>query len=713
MDDVFDVRQCLRICLAMILVGAWPLAAAAESWTLPAECSAADCLRIELLDEQPGVRPTRHAEFEAVEVTRRRDLPLLSATLSSRRKADETARALAKAATLDPDARVVLSVAVDVEIVSKEALLAGVTDTSDEDRLERVELIERETQEIMAPVEDALTSIGAEVLGRQWLGQPGVAIAISARDVPRVVGIDGVIGVSTPETGGEQTATPDTDYYSLGRVADHQGLMSRDIVNNGWDGNSQNRTDPNKPMRIGIIELQKTGKLNWIDPSHPGWLDQPGGATRLKKVMQCGDVQCVDAVPVAGGNHGMGVASVAAGSILQGQDPNFPGTSTGPQLLRTGQVPEAELYYYNIGASAWHVDAALQAAVSHGVDVVNMSFAFDECDALADPNAVNAAIRDAANAGVVMVAGAGNEQSGDTCMAHWPSTRPEVLAVTGTNTSVSATAFRDSSLTPGTDENGFPFASYVFGGMPATTRSGVGFTASVLALVAPGWVLHPYRWSDPQDGIYENGWAGSSLASPAVAGAATLLLAHFRDAGSASGSNARRFAAHMMLLGDAWDGADVVVPGGTQYMANGPNPKSGFGRLRMRAPYAPVTNLVGPYHWGSNVATVLPGSTYSFAINGAGPEPAGPTEFKVVAHWTPTDLNSTSDIVLELWNTCPAGGGAAVKLQHNWTYDYRKRIRRTNIAGNCLEVRVIPYSVPAQGETVYIAYLYHSGEVSP
>jgi hypothetical protein len=45
--------------------------------------------------------------------------------------------------------------------------------------------------------------------------------------------------------------------------------------------------------------------------------------------------------------------------------------------------------------------------------------------------------------------------------------------------------------------------------------------------------------------------------------------------------------------------------------------------------------------------------------------------------------------------------------------DYRKRIRRTGIAGQCLQVRVIPYSVPAQGQPVYLAYLYHSGEVSP
>jgi len=109
----------------------------------------------------------------------------------------------------------------------------------------------------------------------------------------------------------------------------------------------------------------------------------------------------------------------------------------------------------------------------------------------------------------------------------------------------------------------------------------------------------------------------------------------------------------------------------------------------------------------------MPGQGSSFAVDGAGPEAVGLTEFKVVAHWTPLDFGSTSDIVLELWNTCLAGGGAAVRLQHNHTYDYRKRIRPMNISGQCLWIRVSPYAVPAQGEAVYLAFLYHSGEVSP
>ncbi|MCK6574154.1 S8/S53 family peptidase [Myxococcota bacterium] len=627
---------------------------------------------------------------------------------------DETASAVMLAEAADPEAWLDVHIAVDVELQSKRALLEGVTGASDDDRLARIETIEMEAEMLLAPVEAMVTAAGAKVLGRVWLGQPALAVQMPAREVRRVAELDGVLGltIATPEL--EQTAVP-TDYYPLDRVSDGHGLMTREFVHHGWEGNLQNRTNAAQPMRIAIMESESSNpakyKPNWIDPSHPGWLDLPGGATRVKKIMKCWGGVCVDTNPIPGGNHGNGVASVAAGCIDQGQDPAFPGINTPDQIARTGPAPEAEIYYYNIQDSIPNLQAALQRAVTDGVDVVNMSFGNNECDP-AKGGGANATIKDAADAGIVLVSGTGNDQDGDACGVSWPALRPEILAVGGTNTSVSATAFRDSSLTPAINEFGDPFSSFTFGGMPVVTRSGTAFSATVVSLVAPGWMRHPYTWNGP-DGRYENGWGGSSLASPTVAGSAALLLEHFRDAGSASGFNSRRFMAHMMLLGDAWDGADVVAPGGTQYMPNGPNKKSGFGRLRMRGPYAPLTNLVGPYHWASNVVTAMPGQVYSFAVNGAGPEPAGPTEFKVVAHWTPTDFGSTSDIVLELWNTCPAGGGPAAKLQHNHTFDYRKRIRRTNISGQCLEVRVIPYSVPAQGEAVYLAYLYHSGEVSP
>jgi subtilisin len=155
-----------------------------------------------------------------------------------------------------------------------------------------------------------------------------------------------------------------------------------------------------------------------------------------------------------------------------------------------GVAPAARLYALKVldqDGSGWSSDiiAALDWAVSNDIDVVNMSFGSPY-----DSSSFHTAIANAYNAGLVLVAAAGNEDTcppvGDT--VQYPAKYDEVIAVAATDQS----------------DNRACFSS----------------TGSAVELAAPGVSV---RTTYP-GGSYA--WAsGTSLASPHVVGAAALVLA--------------------------------------------------------------------------------------------------------------------------------------------------------------------------------------------
>ena len=97
-------------------------------------------------------------------------------------------------------------------------------------------------------------------------------------------------------------------------------------------------------LRIGVFEY---GYATEFSTNHYGWIDYPGGPSRVKKVLECASGTCVNAPPSYNtGGHGTIVASLALGSIEQAQDPNY--TSTLDRTRRSGLVKEGELYYYHL-----------------------------------------------------------------------------------------------------------------------------------------------------------------------------------------------------------------------------------------------------------------------------------------------------------------------------------------------------------------------------
>lgn len=185
------------------------------------------------------------------------------------------------------------------------------------------------------------------------------------------------------------------------------------------------------------------------------------------------------------GTHCAGVVGANAGSVR-------------------GMAPEADLYIYKVfpDATFFTLDAAMETAISNGVDILSMSLGSDvPSDVLTDQ------FERAREAGVLCIVAAGNTGDGVKFPAHL-SSAVAVSAMGSTLAipidSISAQTFNPAFFTPDGD---FSPRFTCFGNEIDFVAPGVG----VIAPVPNGG----YRAMD-----------GTSMATPHVAGLAALALAH-------------------------------------------------------------------------------------------------------------------------------------------------------------------------------------------
>jgi subtilisin family serine protease len=162
----------------------------------------------------------------------------------------------------------------------------------------------------------------------------------------------------------------------------------------------------------------------------------------------------------------------------------------------SGVAPGAELYCIDIfaynayedkwGASSEDIIEGIELAVAQGVDIINMSMGNYYYSA-----SKKTVIDSAVNAGVVVIASAGNK---NTQADHYPSDYPSVISVISTDD-----ANRRSS-----------FSNYGNAKDIAAPGTDIASTYSEHAIGNPGWL-----YADK---------SGTSMASPVVAGVAALIL---------------------------------------------------------------------------------------------------------------------------------------------------------------------------------------------
>jgi hypothetical protein len=540
----------------------------------------------------------------------------------------------------------------------------------------------------LAPIQDALVARararGGSEVGRSWLANL-VTLRLSSVAAASLAESADVLGVSFDAV---PTPLADQDLCSAplgGNTIGIDGASYRTgnreaNLPTAYNGDSGGRAGAR--TRVAVIEA---GGDFPVRNHYAFRFSSP--ADRIVVSKSCNSASCTTSTPAGVTSHGNAVAQWAAGSVEPGQDPNCTSQS---RLTRSGSGSYGSQLLYYAAPSCEAERRALEDAVGNGADIVNFSLSNDnatQCNRSFDCGGLNAAIRNATNAGTLIVAAAGNDGNApgcnsQCCLAH-PARRPEVLTVGGLNT-----------LNRTTDYNSYSHDSNsAAGGVLMDMNDGYNGTDSGVDLLGP-YSVNFTGANAP--GWYANSGAtiasGTSFAAPAIAGAAASVLDGFRSIGWYQ--DARTLRLNLLLMGDAgsfW--GDSLSGIGTSW---------GAGRMHAAVPYSGWETA--PYWWGQSPFALQPGVTAWGCINGCNPMPSSVRQYNWVLYFEDADFVAVPRITIEVIN---ADTGAVIRGDYSSSMTKRVQLRDSEIWGRRLQLRVTPVSM-ASTTTVYSGDFYHS-----
>lgn len=534
-----------------------------------------------------------------------------------------------------------------------------------------------------------------------------------------------------PEVMPEVVAHPDVEavypaWQALEPLYDPEEVRQATHLSEFWDlgikGESTSNTcDPSlgyEDMKIAIIEPRYTLGVvpNMINAAHPGWADceLESCESRLRAEFDCTQqepeeaacspwtgepINPCDGEPLEGSFHGTFVASIAAGDVTQGQDPNTADLEA--RMRRTGIAPEASILYFT-SYSPGELAAAMMQAFVLGADVINLSMACIECSSTlyADCGGVNQVIRTVTQGGTLVVAAAGNEHqrkpesrcapSPDSNVCY-PAFRPEVLAIGNVHTKTDANY--DLAEIAVDSSRGMARVR-VAGRYQSLFPDGVD--VPLLSIAAPGTLCDYF---DGVDSYNAEGNSGTSFAAPVVSAAAALI----REELGSPVRDARMLKSHILAMGDATE-AREPAPG----VAVGVSDAWGVGRAK----FHPFTTTQGPKGMAHRSFEIHEGEQVSFhpADTVGEPFPASTTQWKMGMYIDSPEIGEIPYLLISYWDVCNRPRLVASDLHPG--IERHAVFESPAVDEACLEIRVYGYSVAEGGVEVFVTDYHHSGDPS-
>jgi hypothetical protein len=537
-----------------------------------------------------------------------------------------------------------------------------------------------------------VTRFGGTAVGGM-LTTAAITVRIPECRIREVAALPEVLGV---ERSG-QSPRPSVDGIER-RAAMGMGLTGPAGINgeNGGDGGTAN------VVRYGVIEAD-----NSVNRSHVSFRDTSSGVHRITDTDRCAfwfpSNRCINSATTSSSTHGTSVTSVLLGDLFDGQDSAFGSDSWGMigRGQRTGIVQEAEAHYYSVKFNDHVATAIDEATFDNDIDIINLSTSLGGGSSSwcnnSESHGTRAAIRAAENAGVLVVVAAGNNGDATACTVVRMATYPDSMAIGATNEAASLSDMNTVGRRA-TSSNGW-FNSTLDGGVVALGAPiDLTTNGSNIELVAGAGSAG-----------YTNAGGGTSLAAPQVAGAAGLTYDWIYGRGGLNGLESYPYSIRALLLtmGDGRNSSGTHT-----YTVDD---DFGYGNLR----WVDLDTEIGSGGgWGIRRLVLDDGDVAQWPIGSSGPESSSVRGWKFAAIIAANQYGGSPDMLYELVDTCPSGGGEVVVRSSNSRHPLKARLRMRGsemtsmFHGRCLNVRVTVESASSSFPLYAVDYYYTNTRVN-